>query len=64
VTSGKRPRGPAGAGKPAEGLKISGELDRQTAEVLRLELQRLAQRYGFEITDFRVEPIEDAPESA
>jgi hypothetical protein len=64
VASGKRRRAPASPGELTESLKITGELDRQGAEALRLELQRLARRYGFEVTDFRVEPVEDAPASA
>jgi len=63
VASGKPRRVPGSPGELTEGLKITGELDRQAAEVLRLELQRLARRYGYEIADFRVEPIEDAPSS-
>jgi hypothetical protein len=36
-------------------FEVSGELDRQTAEALRLEILRLAQRYGVDVSEFRVE---------
>jgi hypothetical protein len=64
VAPRKRGQRTGRSGSAGESLRISGELDRLTAEVLRLEIQRLARRYGFEITDFRVQPIEGAPASA
>ena len=37
-----------------ESFEIAGDLDRRAAEALELELRRLAQRHGVEITDFRI----------
>lgn len=39
-------------GEAEERFEITGDLDRQAAEALELELRRLAQRHGVEITDF------------
>ena len=36
-------------------IEISAKLGRHGAEALRLEAQRLARRYGIEISDIRVE---------
>jgi len=35
-------------------FEISGELDRLEAEVVKLEVQRLARRFGVEISKFAV----------
>ena len=37
-----------------ESFEIAGDLDRRAAEALELELRKLAQRHGVEITDFRI----------
>jgi len=42
-------------------VEITGELDRQAAEALQLELRRLARRYNLEVEDLRIEPIDDTP---
>lgn len=42
-------------------IKIKGDMDRHTVEALRLEIRRLAKRYGVEITEFRIEKVEDNP---
>jgi hypothetical protein len=36
-------------------IEFTAELDRRSAEVLQLEIRRLARRYGAEITEFRIE---------
>ena len=46
------------AASDGQGIEITGELDRLSAEALRVELIGLAKRYGVEITTFRVEPID------
>ena len=40
-----------------ERFEIRGDLDRRSAEALRLELVWLARRYGVEVEDFVVEPV-------
>jgi hypothetical protein len=42
-------------------LEISGELNRTTAEALRLEIARLAKRCGLDLEAFRIEMREDSP---
>lgn len=46
-----------------ERFVIRGDLDRRSAEALRLELVRLARRHGVEVEDFVVEPITTRPRS-
>jgi hypothetical protein len=53
----KDARGAVG-GTIADRLEISGALDRQAVEILRLEIRRLAARRGADITGFRVEPTD------
>jgi hypothetical protein len=48
------------AGTTADRLEISGDLDRQAVEMLRLEIQRLAARRGTDMTGFRMEPADEA----
>ncbi len=40
-------------------IEIPGDLDAHAAEALRLELRRLAKRYGAEIEEFRVAEVAD-----
>ncbi|MBI4610124.1 MAG: hypothetical protein HY726_14080 [Candidatus Rokubacteria bacterium] len=40
-------------------LEISGDLDRHAAEAIRLEIRRLAKRYGVDIHALRVEAAEE-----
>jgi hypothetical protein len=47
-------------GPTADRLEISGDLDRQAVEMLRLEIQRLAARRGADITGFRVDLPDEA----
>ena len=37
-------------------LEISGDLDRYAAEVLRLEIRRLARQHQLEVREIRIEP--------
>lgn len=46
------------SGEAEERFEITGDLDRQAAEALELELRRLAQRHGVEITELRIETVE------
>ena len=50
-----------GGAKPGPSIEIRAELDRRAAEVLQLEIRRLARRYGAEITEFRVETPREPP---
>jgi hypothetical protein len=47
------------AGTIADRLEISGDLDRQAVEMLRLEIRRLAARRGADMTGFRVDEPND-----
>jgi hypothetical protein len=38
-----------------QAFEISGNLDRHAAEVLRLEVRRLAQQYGADVKRYRIE---------
>ncbi len=40
-------------------FEITGEMDRHAVEALTLEVRHLAQRFGFEVRDLRVEVVED-----
>jgi type IV pilus biogenesis protein CpaD/CtpE len=40
-------------------LEISGDLDRRTAEALRLEIRHLAKRTGVEIKELRIERADE-----
>ena len=40
-------------------IEMSGDLDRQTAEVLHLEIRRLAKRYGLEVKALMVDRRKD-----
>lgn len=40
---------------PTERIEITGELDRQAAEALQLELRRLARRYGVAVENLVIE---------
>ena len=42
------------AGATADRLEISGDLDRQAVEMLRLEIERAAIRRGADMTAFRM----------
>lgn len=48
------------AGTIGDRLEISGDLDRQAVEMLRLEIHRMAARRGADITGFRVELADEA----
>ena len=50
--------------EPVESLEISGDLDRYTAEVLRLEIRRLAQRYRLDLRRIRIEPVTERSEGS
>jgi len=40
-------------------IEMSGDLDRQTAEVLHLELRRLGKRYGLTVKGLMVDRMKD-----
>lgn len=40
-------------------FEITGEMDRHAVEALTLEVRHLAQRFGFEVRDLRVQVRED-----
>ncbi len=40
-------------------VEISGDLDRHAAEALRLEIRRMARRYGIDIKEIRIERPEE-----
>jgi ABC-type phosphate transport system auxiliary subunit len=44
-----------------ERFEITGDLDDQTVEVIRLEMRELARRYGVTITEFRLEKTAASP---
>lgn len=46
-----------GFGEPVHRIEIRGDLDRHAVEALYLEIRRLARRYGFDISEFRVEKV-------
>jgi len=48
------------AGATPDRLEISGDLDRQAVEMLRLEIHRLAARRGADMTGFRIESTDEA----
>ncbi|HMH49910.1 MAG TPA: hypothetical protein VK548_06735 [Candidatus Acidoferrum sp.] len=48
--------------KVADRIALSGNLDRQSAEALRLELQRLARRHGITVKSTRVEHVDHGQE--
>ena len=50
---------PRGRRQREEEVEVSGDLDEHTVEAVRLEVGRLARRYGVIIKDFRVEGAED-----
>ncbi|MBI3028003.1 MAG: hypothetical protein HYY64_00610 [Candidatus Rokubacteria bacterium] len=41
-------------------VDLTGDLDRHAAEVLQLEIRRLAKRYGIEIEELRIEQTGEA----
>lgn len=43
----------------AERIEITGSLDREAAEALRLEIRRLARLHGVEIADLKIEEAGD-----
>lgn len=45
--------------EPVYRLEITGDLDRHTAEALRLEIRHLAKRYGVDINAFRIEAVQE-----
>jgi hypothetical protein len=46
-------------------LEVSGELDRTTAEALRLEIGRLAKRCGLDLEALRIEALRiETPEES
>jgi hypothetical protein len=49
--------GGAVAGTAGDRIEISGGLDRQAVEMLRLEIRRLAVRRGADMTAFRMETV-------
>jgi hypothetical protein len=44
-------------------FEVTGELDRQIAEALRLEIRRLAKQFGVEVSAFRLEAPTKGPSS-
>lgn len=40
-------------------IELSGDLDRQTAEIVHLEIRRLAKRYGLTVKGLVVERMKD-----
>ena len=40
-----------------ECLELTGELDAQSLEALRLELRRLAKQHGVDVSEFRVDRL-------
>ena len=40
-------------------IEISGDLGRHVVEALQLEIRRLARRHGVEITELRIETVDD-----
>ena len=40
-------------------IEISGDLGRHAVEALQLEIRRLAKRHGVEITELRIETVDD-----
>jgi hypothetical protein len=48
----------------APALEISGDLDRYAAEVLRLEIRRLARRHQIEVREIRIEPAPEESEGS
>jgi hypothetical protein len=36
-------------------IEITGRLDRHAVEAMRLEIRRVASRYGIDLTEFRIE---------
>jgi hypothetical protein len=59
-SKGARPTPADGAEAFLGSVEITGDLDRQAAEVLWLELRRLARHHNVEIEDFRIEEGDDA----
>ena len=54
-TVGRQKNANKGTGsRAARAFEISGELDRLEAEVVKLEFQRLAKRFGVQISKFAV----------
>jgi len=51
-------------GDDAPVLEISGDLDRYAAEMLRLEIRRLAQRHRLELREIRIEPAPEKSEDS
>jgi len=45
-------------------LEISGDLDRYAAEMLRLEIRRLAQRHRLDLREVRIEPAPETSEGS
>lgn len=45
-------------------IEVTAELDPHAAELLRLEIGRLARRHGVEIKAFRIEKLADEGEEA
>jgi hypothetical protein len=48
----------------ADELELEGDLDPHQAEMLRLELQRLARRYDIELSALEIRPEPTPPPSA
>jgi hypothetical protein len=40
-------------------LEITSSADRHTLEALQLEIRRLAREFGFEVTEVRIEDLEN-----
>jgi len=53
----RKDAGGAVAGTAGDRIEISGGLDRQAVEMLRLEIRRLAVRRGADMTAFRMETV-------
>jgi len=58
---GSRPVKRAERRAPVLEIEIPGDLDAHAVEALRLELRRLAERYGAEIEEFQVPEVADNP---
>jgi hypothetical protein len=54
----------SGMSDEREELDLEGDLDAHEAEALRLEIKRLARRYGVEIESLEIRRRPDGPSSA
>jgi hypothetical protein len=50
--------------EPFDEIELEGDLDPHEAEMLRVELQRLARRHGVELGALEIRPASPGPPSA